>query len=828
MAVVSQSIPNFLNGISQQTPTQRGINQGEEQINCQNNIIKGLGKRPPSEYIATLDSTNVFPNTTKIWNIQRDENNKYIVAFYNGGVRVFDLQGNEKTVSFPDGTSYLTTTNPKADLKMVNIADFTFVSNKSITPAQSGSTTPAKVEYFYVVFKVSNFGREYAIHLTHPDLPYGINAVIQMPDGSNASTDTDFRDTAKLIDIFRYGTGSTYWNASSSIEFKLVRADNGATLSTTQGLSNYSAVTAEFTFTEHQSALRGYVVDQNANYTVETHDGAGNSELYAVKDDIQDFTKLPYYAKLGDKIKVTGDAGDTTSDYYVNYAGNGVWEECIAPNTSTGLDNSTMPHALINNNNGTFTFARQTYVARDAGDGVSNPDPSFVGQTIQNLTFYKNRLGILAGENLILSGNADFFNFFATTVTQVLDTDVIDVAASGTTVNVLRNSISFNETLLLFSDTSQYKLASAAETITPTSAVLNEVSTFSHNDEVTPISSGRYAYFAQKRNLNTAIREYYSDNDTLTNDGLDVTVAVQTLIPNNAYSILSNTTEDSLVVLCSDTADTQTAPYTTGTAVSSANADTMFIYKYFFDRGEKVQTAWSKWVFNGTKIIGGMVDQSFIFLFVSEGTDTKLLRIDLQDLSNTTIGHNVYVDMKTSVTGTYDSATDKTTFVSPYGAKTGLIAVNSSTGADYTATNTTGSNYTILGNHTNLLIGIPYESKYTLSPQYVREASGQGSIAVTSGRYQIRTISFDYEDTGFFQVEVTPENRDTFTTFMNGYIVGLSGTIDNPAISSGTIIVPVQSRNTLFTLDIKSSSHLPMFIPSAEVEGYYHRRSRRI
>ena len=828
MAVVSQSIPNFLNGISQQTPTQRGINQGEEQINCQNNIIKGLGKRPPSEYIATLDATNVFPNTTKIWSIQRDENNKYMAAFYNGGVRVFDLQGNEKTVTYPDGTSYLTTTNPKNDFKMVNIADYTFVSNKSITPTQSGTTTAAKEEYFYIVFKVTNFGREYAIHLTHPDLPYGINAIIQMPDGSDANHDTQFRDTAKLIDIFRYGTSSTYWDSSSSIEFKLTRADTGATLTTTQGLSSYSAVTAEFTFTEHQSALRGYVVDQNTSYTVETHDGAGNAELYAVKDEIQDFTKLPYYAKLNDKIKVTGDAGDTTSDYYVNYVGNGVWEECIAPNTSTGLNNATMPHALINNNDGTFTFAKQSYTERDAGNDVTNPDPTFVGQKIQNLTFYKNRLGILAGENLVLSGNADYFNFFATTVTQVLDTDVIDVAASGTTVNVLRNSISFNETLLLFSDTSQYKLASAAETITPTSAVLNEVSTFSHNANVTPVSSGRYAYFSQVRNANTAVREYYSDNDTLTNDGLDVTVAVQTLIPDNAYSILSNTTEDSLIVLCSDTADTQTAPYTTGTAVSPTNANTMYMYKYFFDRGEKVQTAWSKWQLDNVKIIGGMIDRSFVYLFVAEGTDTKLLRIDLQDLADSTIGHNVYVDLKTTVTGTYDSATDLTTFTSPYGAKTGLIAVNASTGANYTVTNTTGSTYTIEGDHTSLIIGVPYESKYTLSPQYVRESSGQGSIAVTSGRYQIRTISFDYEDSGFFQVEVTPENRDTYTTFMNGYIIGLSGAVDNPAISSGTIIVPVQSRNTLFTLDIKSSSHLPMFIPSAEVEGYYHRRSRRI
>ena len=64
MAVVSQSIPNFINGISQQTPTQRGINQGSDQINLQNNIVDGLSKRPSLEYVATLDSTNVYPNKT--------------------------------------------------------------------------------------------------------------------------------------------------------------------------------------------------------------------------------------------------------------------------------------------------------------------------------------------------------------------------------------------------------------------------------------------------------------------------------------------------------------------------------------------------------------------------------------------------------------------------------------------------------------------------------------------------------------------------------------------------------------------------------------------
>ena len=89
--VVSQSIPNFLNGMSQQTPTQRGINQGEDQVNFANNIVDGLSKRPPLDFIATLDNTNLYPNTTKFWSIQRDVDNQFIVAFYNGGIKVWDL-----------------------------------------------------------------------------------------------------------------------------------------------------------------------------------------------------------------------------------------------------------------------------------------------------------------------------------------------------------------------------------------------------------------------------------------------------------------------------------------------------------------------------------------------------------------------------------------------------------------------------------------------------------------------------------------------------------------------------------------------------------------
>ena len=104
------------------------------------------------------------------------------------------------------------------------------------------------------------------------------------------------------------------------------------------------------------------------------------------------------------------------------------------------------------------------------------------------------------------------------------------------------------------------------------------MSSFEHDDSVTPIAAGKFAYFAQARTNNTAIREYYADDDTLTNDGLDISVSVQSLIPSNAYQIVSNTVEDCMAILCDDTADTQVAPYTISTDIAPTNADTMYIY----------------------------------------------------------------------------------------------------------------------------------------------------------------------------------------------------------------------------------------------------------
>ena len=44
--------------------------------------------------------------------------------------------------------------------------------------------------------------------------------------------------------------------------------------------------------------------------------------------------------------------------------------------------------------------------------------------------FHRNRLGFLSDENVIMTRNGEFFEFFNQTVTDSLDTDIIDINVS--------------------------------------------------------------------------------------------------------------------------------------------------------------------------------------------------------------------------------------------------------------------------------------------------------------------------------------------------------------------------------------------------------------
>ena len=128
--LVNSTIPNLLNGVSQQPPTLRLPSQGETQVNGFSSVVLGLIKRLPSEHIAKIQSSAL--SNAAIHIVDRDIDNRYVIIITSNGssstIYAYDIDGTTATVTSPNGTSYLNCTNPRDQLKFITIADYTFIA----------------------------------------------------------------------------------------------------------------------------------------------------------------------------------------------------------------------------------------------------------------------------------------------------------------------------------------------------------------------------------------------------------------------------------------------------------------------------------------------------------------------------------------------------------------------------------------------------------------------------------------------------------------------------------------------------------------------------
>ena len=183
--------------------------------------------------------------------------------------------------------------------------------------------------------------------------------------------------------------------------------------------------------------------------------------------------------------------------------GKGSWVETVAPSISSGVSSSTLPISLVSTGVNSFTLQETQFSERLVGDDNSNPLPSFVSQTIKNIFFFKNRLGFLSNENVIISesglGALDasgdlVFNFGRTSVTTLLDSDPIDVSVSSSRVTNLKSAKGFQENLILFSENGQFVLK-GGDILTPRTVSITPITNFSFEDQVDPLPLGSYIYF---------------------------------------------------------------------------------------------------------------------------------------------------------------------------------------------------------------------------------------------------------------------------------------------------------------------------------------------
>ena len=817
MGIVSRAIPTLLRGVSQASDSSKQSDHADIQDNADSNPVVGLVKRSGIQHITNL-STSTLGNV-HIQTINRDVNEQYVAIFSNGNVKVYELDGTEKTVNKPDGTTYLNTSNPRNEIKTVTIADFTFVVNTSVTTAMDTTLSAGNITQAVIFIKqVSN------------DTVYSVTV-----DGVTVTDDT---------------------TNDSSLSTAQVATDLANGLSS--GLSG-------FNIARNGSVIHVKKAD-GSNFSIDGSDTQGNTQLQVVKNSVQRFTDLPTVSPNGYVVEVKGDENTNFDNYYVKFVTNnggtfeeGQWEETIEAGIPFKFNYSTMPHVLIRQADGNFRFARvdgDTYTVsgqsfelpkwgeRTAGDEESALDPSFIGRNINNVFFFRNRLGFLADDNVILSNVSEFFNFFPDTVLTVVDSHPIDVAASHTKVAILKHAVTMGEQLILFSEQTQFVLSSSADNLTPTTANVLVATEFESSDDAAPVGSGSSIYFLTKKGTFAGVREYITQTDVTLKDAANITIHVPRLIPSNIFKLAVSNNQDILVCLGTD------------------NPNKLFINRWLFGgQGQKVLNSWFTFTINPNRRIKNIdFIGTDLFLVIEEDNVVTLEKLPFEsDFKETNSEFEFHLDHKvtegsTGVSIAFNAGTNKTTFTLPYRLRGEMNVVGrylasgeTSTFVDPNGTTqtlkpatiiqttnlTNGSTTTIEaeGDYRNakVIIGEPYDMHYRFSKQRITESPQQNSAEIISSRLQLHHFYIKFEKSGFFQVEVTPENRDTSTHKFSGRLLGAaSSAIGELNLETGTFRVPIMSRADRVDIDVKNKTFLPTLLASAEYEAMFHMKSRRM
>ena len=809
-ALVSSSIPNLIGGVSQQPWQVRLPAQCEAQENCHASVTEFLRRRPATEHVARILAAEESPTAAGLAAhlVDRDARERYLMlATGDGGIRVFALDGTEKVVTDKAADGYLKTTSPETAFRFLTINDYTFVLNtERAVRMKDGKEdlSPVRSPEALVFVKQASYNTTYTVELEGEEYSFTTE------DGlSIAGEPADELSSKQIIeDILR----------------QIEEAHPGV----------YTLETVRSTLWVRRK--------DGKDFKLKVSDSRSNTHIVSFRNSVQRFADLPTTAPDGYVVEIRGDASSSFDNYYVVFScdegnapfGAGVWMETVRPGIPYELDAATMPHVLIRQADGTFSLEQAPWTGRTCGDENNAPQPSFVGREIHNLLYYRNRLGFLSWDNCVLSKTGEFFQFFVSTVTTLLDDDPIDIAASVTRPANLVHSASYTGGLLLFSETTQFVFEHDS-VLANSTASIRPVTEFEADMTAAPVSSGKTIFFAARRGRYAALREYYTLPDNADqNDAADVTAHVPRYMEGRILSMSCSTNED--ILFC---------------RVSGA-PNALYVYKYYWNGQEKAQSCWGRWTFSGNVLACGVIDAELYMLvhYPEDGLSIEKLNFEPAH-RDADAAFEYCLDRKIDESRlqlNYDVRRETTRATLPYritdperyvfvgreaatspnprpvrGVHPGRVLKPVRFSRD-------GRSVWFKGNveGAGIFAGVPFASSYTFSTLGLRDDNGRGGI-LTDGRLQLRRLTLGLAATGYLEALVRPRGRNPSTyPFPGKTLAGAGSALAVNTLHDGTFSLPLLCRNTDVSVTLQSSSFLPFAVVNATWEGFWNSRSKRV
>ena len=688
--------------------------------------------------------------------------------------------------------AYLKDADPE-DIEVLTLNDYTFVLNKGKTVAMDPTTTAAKPYEAMVIVTVMGSGH-YRIYL----------------DGTERGT-------------HNAGTGGDL----DGILDDLVGDINGQTFDG----KTYTAV----------KVGAGMYISCTAAFTISVIGGPSENALYAFQDAVSTVASLPAQAKDGYLVKVVNSAELDIDDMWLKFntsagAGYGVgtWEESVGPGITYHLDPLTMPHQLVRQADGSFTYGPVTWDDRIIGDLTTNPDPSFIGAQIKHMFLYRNRLGFLSNETVTMSRAGDLFNFFNTTALIATDDDPIDISASTAkpvTLNYVRPTA---VGLILFGNTEQFLLSTDSDILSPKTAKINTLSSYECEADVEAVSTGISTNFIAKTALYTKLFSLLDISGDNPPNAEELTYNIPELIPSTIDSFISSAAS-SIISL--------------GTIGSST------VYQYrFLQLAERRVQSWYKWTLTGT-LLDQFFDQSTYYAVVANGSNVEIQSFNLRQSSDegfltlpTGEKTDVFLDYwSINPYRTYDSNTDKTRVFLPYDHVSGKTFVVVALGGYIGGSNVTSSQSvgavlqpTVAGSAgayyadidgdyrgRDLIIGYQYEMSIELPKFFSTKSEGGFVSSDQTADLIIHRINVATGLSGPVTYEVDLTGIPTWenvvsTTLPNTYV------LNNVNLSSNSLhVVPIYQRNRNTSIRIIGSTPFPINLLDLTWEGKYSNRFYR-
>ena len=944
MATITQTIPQYSLGMSEQPDQLKFPGQVQEITNAIPDITKGLFKRPGAKRIGTTPLANVQSGGSWFHYFRDETEGSYIGQIAaDGQIRVWRCNdGVQMTTAYGTGgqtaiTNYLATSTPE-NIQTLTINDTTFLTNRDSTNANTlvGTTgvTDARPDahFGYVELLRTENGRQYGININNgttvttvkratkikvtgndfdegdgsghcPGIgtevyaataanSYTSSSNIVHVKNSSGTTLTSGRDnlTFRITALGQQGVSPNY-NASSdgpdgqnyrcsyNIECVLLHGGEGWEVGDVVRVNPEHASEAsssdgqsyiEITVTEIESTQVNATVSSNGDglirpaptpfdadtaVTADTILGGITANLPSgisakvigpgiyfsstssfsievVEEDlmrvmqgsVNDVQNLPNQCKHGYIVKIANARMAEEDDYYLKFNGEndrdgtGSWAECAKPGIAKTLTN--MPLVIQRTATTTFTVKQFTYADREVGDDITNPLPSFVGQRINKVLFFRNRLALLSGENVITSRPGTFGtpDFFAESALTVSAADPIDISAASIFPSELFDGIEINTGLVVFSTNQQFLLSSDDTVLNPDTAKLRSVSTFNYNETIPPISLGTTLAYLDNSGKYSRFNEMANTAREGEPSIVEASKVVPTLLPKD-IDLLTNSRENSIVLM------------------GKTDSDIVYGYKYFQVSEQRQQAAWFKWKFNNPLLYHFIINDEYFFL----DSDKFLQSIKLvQTTSDPSITQDeveflLHVDNYTTISGgSFSASTNLTTFSSVSWLPNvttpnhDLVVIDTNTNAARLGryakpTSTSTTSFTVPGDWSSATLTIgyiyPYEVKFPRF--YYTRKEGESARSDINASLVLHRIKLHFGKIGLYETTLERVGKTDYTEVYESTELDEYDASDAPYLEEFIKTIPVYEKNTNVDVTLKSSHPAPATLRALSWEGNY-------